>query len=316
MGGLGNQLFQIFTTIAYASDNDIPFYFSSEYYLNVGTIRHTYWNTFLKGLKGNIRDTSIKRDNLSALNTTMQEAFARKGINKKNINDNSILVLREKEFTYNQLLILNNKEIRLHGYFQSAKYFDHCKDVIFKIINLLVIKKQVIERNPEYKYLYNDKNQEQNITISLHFRLGDYRFLQDLHPILLKEYYLTALLYVMKSLSSNLNTITNTNLNPFVKVLYFCEETDFPDVIETIDFLKEHFDKLVFEKAESKLDDWEQMILMSLCSHNIIANSTFSWWAAYFNTNSNKIVCCPERWFGPRANHDTKDLYLEDWIKI
>jgi hypothetical protein len=59
MGGLGNQLFQIFTTIAYASDNDIPFYFSSEYYLNVGTIRHTYWNTFLKGLKGNIRDTSL-----------------------------------------------------------------------------------------------------------------------------------------------------------------------------------------------------------------------------------------------------------------
>ena len=224
MGGLGNQLFQIFTTIAYASDNDIPFYFSSEYYLNVGTIRHTYWNTFLKGLKGNIRDTSIKRDNLSALNTTMQEAFARKGINKKNINDNSILVLREKEFTYNQLLILNNKEIRLHGYFQSAKYFEHCKDVIFKIINLLVIKKQVIERNPEYKYLYNDKNQEQNITISLHFRLGDYRFLQDLHPILLKEYYLTALLYVMKSLSSNLNTITKT-WNDAVSPLTYVSKT-------------------------------------------------------------------------------------------
>lgn len=309
MGGLGNQLFQIFTTIAFATDNTLPFYFSSEYNLTVGTKRHTYWNTFLKGLKDFTRIPPIKKDNLTSLTTTMQEAFAQKGINAKNINDSSILVIREKEFAFNQLLILHkNKDIRLHGYFQSALYFDHLKDTIFNLVNLCVLKKDLIERNPMYKYLYNELNNEPNQTISLHFRLGDYRFLKDSHPILTKEYYLDALLYVTKSLSNNLNT----NL----RILYFCEEADLPEVLETIDFLKEHFINIQFEKADSCLDDWEQMLLMSMCQHNIIANSTFSWWAAYFNTNATKIVCYPKTWFGPRANHDTKDLYLEHWTNI
>jgi hypothetical protein len=327
MGGLGNQLFQIFTTISYAADNKIPFYFSSEYNLTVGTKRHTYWNTFLKGLKGFTRDPSFKKDNLAAINTSMQEAFALKGINKKanKINSDDILVIREKEFAYNQLHSLNIKnafknDIRLHGYFQSALYFDHNKDTIFKIIRLFELKKEVIERNTMYKYLNLEQNQDYK-TISLHFRLGDYKFLQDSHPILLKEYYLAALLYVIKSLNTNLNT--NTNILPKIKVLYFCEETDLPDVLQTIAFLEQQIQDelqdvidLTFEKADSILDDWEQMLLMSLCHHNIIANSTFSWWAAYFNTNANKLVCYPKVWFGPRANHDTKDLYLDDWIKI
>jgi hypothetical protein len=316
MGGLGNQLFQIFTTIAYAADNALPFYFSSEYNLRVGTIRHTYWNTFLKGLKGFTRAPLIKSDNLSELNTTIQEAFALKGINKK-INDEQILVLREKRFAYNSLSSINNRETKiiLHGYFQTALYFDHCKDTIFKMIRLFDLKREVVERNPGYKYLNDDLETK---TISLHFRLGDYKFLQDSHPIMLKEYYLDALLYVIKSLSSNSDISVLV-----IKVLYFCEEADLPEVLETIAFLQDHFtnininiNNIQFEKVDSRLDDWEQMLLMSLCQNNIIANSTFSWWAAYFNTNTNKLVCCPKIWFGPRANHDTKDLYLDDWIKI
>ena len=63
--------------------------------------------------------------------------------------------------------------------------------------------------------------------------------------------------------------------------------------------------------------DWQQMLVMSCCHHNIIANSSFSWWGAYLNKNIRKIVCYPSKWFGPKTqHHDTSDLCPEEWTKI
>ena len=66
--------------------------------------------------------------------------------------------------------------------------------------------------------------------------------------------------------------------------------------------------------CDYNIPDYEQLLLMSLCSHNIIANSTFSWWGAYFNKNSNKIVCYPSIWVGITDN--TSDLFPKAWTKI
>jgi hypothetical protein len=98
--------------------------------------------------------------------------------------------------------------------------------------------------------------------------------------------------------------------------LYFCEEEDVEDVNETITKLKSDFPTLNFIRASNDLSDWEQMILMSSCLDNIIANSSFSWWAAYLNMNPYKIVCYPATWFGEVAGHDTRDLCPMDWNKI
>ena len=76
------------------------------------------------------------------------------------------------------------------------------------------------------------------------------------------------------------------------------------------------FPSLKFNRANPILEDWEQMLFMSLCSHNVIANSTFSWWGAYLNNNLEKLVCYPEEWFGPKAENDTSDLFPNDWNKI
>jgi hypothetical protein len=77
--------------------------------------------------------------------------------------------------------------------------------------------------------------------------------------------------------------------------------------------------ELEFQRASSecKIEDWRQLLLMSCCQHNIIANSSFSWWAAYFNDNSEKIICYPEQWFGLQlSNHNTSDMCPKSWNKI
>jgi hypothetical protein len=118
------------------------------------------------------------------------------------------------------------------------------------------------------------------------------------------EYYRDALTYIQNQDNSTIN------------VLYFCEEEDIDDVLVTIDKLKGHFPDFIFERAPNSLCDWQQLLLMSCCKNNIIANSSFSWWAAWFNTNMNKCVCYPKVWFGPNVQHDTRDLCPPEWTAI
>ena len=102
----------------------------------------------------------------------------------------------------------------------------------------------------------------------------------------------------------------------FVNVLYFCEDVDLAKVETMISELKTVFPTLKFCRANPKLSDWEQMLLMSVCRNNIIANSTFSWWGAYLNQDQIKTVCYPTHWFGKGVNHDTSDMFPEDWMPI
>lgn len=70
---------------------------------------------------------------------------------------------------------------------------------------------------------------------------------------------------------------------------------------------------IIFSEGKSPVND---LALMLSCEHNIIANSSFSWWGAYLNKNPSKIVIAPQNWFGPALPHNTKDLIPEKWIKI
>ena len=98
--------------------------------------------------------------------------------------------------------------------------------------------------------------------------------------------------------------------------MYFCEKIDNEEVNAHILKLKEKFPFLYFIKIDDDLPDWKQMLLMSCCRHNIIANSTFSWWGGYFNQNVDKIVCYPALWFGSKISHNTCDLFPDSWKRV
>ena len=81
--------------------------------------------------------------------------------------------------------------------------------------------------------------------------------------------------------------------------------------------MKENFelgDSAVYV-SRPELKDYEELILMSKCKHNIIANSSFSWWGAWLNANPDKIVIAPKQWFKTKKVN-TKDIIPESWIKI
>ena len=269
-GGLGNQLFQIFTLISYSIRENHNYILPILPFIQR---KNTYWDTLFINLKNNTINNNIF----------------------KNIKYNKIY--EEKEFNYNELETLDkNYNLLLNGYFQSYKYFVNDYKYIYDFLNLNNLKNSV---NP----IYNNLITNNNITISLHFRLGDYKFCQESLSILTYEYYYKALKYLIK---------TNEKYN----VLYFCEEDD-KVIVESIIFrLKKEYININFIRCPFDIEDWKQMLLMSLCNNHIIANSTFSWWGAYFNDRE-KIVCYPSIWFGPKLkHHDLKDLFPSDWIEI
>ena len=278
MGGLGNQLFQIFTTISYAIKSKNKFYFINSECLNDGstcTKRYTFWNSLLNKLKPFLVEKIIP--------------FS------KNIYQNGFTF---KEIETSELI---DKDVCLQGYFQSEKFFKENYSTIYKMLDIDKQKKQIVI------FFYENNNNENNNlknTVSLHFRLGDYKALQHYYPIMKYEYYNKALSFIQNK---------DTNITT---VLYFCEDEDVEIIMDTINLLKNDFSNLNFIRASSSLKDWEQLLLMSCCDHNIIANSSFSWWGAYFNTNRNKIVCYPSLWFGKGIPNDTKDVCPLEWSKI
>lgn len=264
MGGLGNQLFQIFATIAYSIQHNKPFIFP--YQTRLDEKRHAYWDTFLDTLKTFTTETSLN----------YYETYGENG------------------FIYNELPY-SEKPMKLHGYFQSHKYFEN---EFYTICSLIQFKKKQETVRKEYRYLFPpDKHM-----ISIHFRRGDYKNVQQCHNILSNEYYIQGLNYIMKE---------NT------RVLFFCEKEDNEEIYPLIAQFKQIFPRVEFIKVDDTIEDWKQMILMSCCHDNIIANSSFSWWGAYFNDYPKKRVIYPSQWFGPVLSHNnTRDLCPAEWIKV
>tara|TARA_B110000967_G_C18861297_1_gene550111 strand:+ start:62 stop:925 length:864 start_codon:yes stop_codon:yes gene_type:complete len=277
MGGLGNQLFQIVSCMAYSIKYKRKMILPYFEYIQGNPIRLTYWNNLLQPLK---RFTTYGRENIS--NTDLQQ-FVR---------------YNEPNFHYNEIPDISNINCLLYGYYQSYKYFQEFQSQFFDLIQLTETQNKI-----KNEYMTFDNNIKYT---SMHFRIGDYIDKQICHPLLSEEYY-------DKSIEYLLSTKETEDLH----ILYFCEEKDNNIVKKVIDNLSLKYSNVTFTKVDDKYPDWVQLIIMSCCNNNIIANSSYSWWGAYFNQNPNKIVCFPSKWFGPALkNNNIIDLCPNEWYKI
>jgi hypothetical protein len=267
MGGLGNQLFQIFTTIAYGLEHNMPFGFVYSKMLNE---RKTYWDDFLVSIK---KYTAVIPTKIIA----------------------SLPVYEERTFSFEKIPIHNH--IRIQGYFQSYKYFQNHETQIYELIGLREHQRQMKAEFSEYF--------SKQPTISIHFRMGDYKHKQYYHPIMPLQYYAKSVQHIAITVDQPLS------------VLYFCEEEDNEFVQPIVQELQAMFPLSTFTKVNDSIVDWKQLLIMSSCDHQIIANSSFSWFSAYLNENPHKVVCYPSLWFGPGlAHHQLHDLFPETWKKI
>ena len=175
MGGLGNQIFQIFATISYGIKSGNQFKFLALHKLGSGstTTRYTFWESFFFNLKPLL---------ISELPLNVE-------------------VIKENGFPYDNISVskLVKKNIMLYGYFQSYKYFQNNYRIICRVIGLEKMKEMLLKK-------VNFSNEYLNNTIAMHFRIGDYKKVQHFHPLATYGFYERALFYIqLLNLNTNFN---------------------------------------------------------------------------------------------------------------
>jgi hypothetical protein len=182
-----------------------------------------------------------------------------------------------------------NEAVYLEGYWQSEDYFADYRDEIIKCFKL--------EGAEGVDELLGQVNEITELdSVSIHIRRGDYvtnKQANFYHGVCSLDYYENSVLKITDKLKSD-------------KLKFFIFSDD-------IDWCKQNLKLTNPHEYVVTNEDYHDMYLMSRCKHNIIANSSFSWWAAWLNENSSKIVIAPKNWF---VNTDVGDLLPKTWLKI
>jgi hypothetical protein len=278
IGGLGNQLFQ------YAAGKSLALKHNTSLVLDAGT----YDVYKLRNFDLHAFNTMIE----FAKDVDIEKISSRSFIDK--IKDRALplsmrKLYKEPYFHFDKKIFSAPDNIYLKGYWQSEKYFIGYKDIIKKEFSL---KAEFIEKVKALGDELKSKN-----SVSVHIRRGDYisQQINEMHNILTEGYYKEAISTVQKNI-------------PDAKLFFFSDD---------INWAKEnlHLPSATYVSGEISNTHLEDFYLMSQCRHNIIANSSFSWWGAWLNNNPDKIVIAPKKWFnkGPK---DTQDLIPESWITI
>lgn len=195
------------------------------------------------------------------------------------------------------ILNKNSKDIYLDGHFQSEDFFKKYSDIIREEFTF---KKEL--ESEYFNNFVSEIRSQKNKSVAIHVRRGDYvtnKYANKHHGTLDGEYYEKALDVLRKKYGK---------IKPYV----------FTEFFDEIKWVKENIPSLekdtVFVK-ESQLTDPQSFVVMSKCAHNIIANSSYSWWAAWLNSNKDKTVIAPKKWLR-KGDGRNKRIVPESWIRV
>lgn len=195
-----------------------------------------------------------------------------------------------KSMAYDESVLTDTRDRYLIGYWQTERYFRSIRNEILKAFAF-----PSFTSNSQNETL--SKELQQRRSIAVHIRRGDYLKISNTSGICTIDYYKKAIAYIQESSSPELFAIFS----------------------DDIDWCMEQFGAII-GNADTRFVNWNKgkesfrdMQLMSLCKHNIIANSSFSWWGAWLNQNPDKIVIAPSRWMNSEG---WSEIIPEDWITI
>ncbi|MBX3721886.1 MAG: alpha-1,2-fucosyltransferase [Turneriella sp.] len=281
-GLLGNQMHQYALGKVLAMKNHTQLKIDPVNFLNDATKRN-YLRPFIPDLR-----EITAADQKLFFSRSLLSRIKRKTLRKK------ITIVNEAQnIEFKDYVLQLNGDIYLNGYWQSEKYLSQFEREIRQEFS---VKIKPDKPNAELAVDIAKSN-----SVSIHFRRGDFVS----NPEVNKLFGVLGFDYYKKSI----DLITSRIHSP--KFYVFSNEPEWVRKNFKIDYPTVYVD---LNPEENR--NYEDMRLMSLCKHNIIANSSFSWWAAWLNTNFEKIVIAPKIWFSAEPNLDTSDLVPNAWLRI
>ncbi len=288
-GGLGNQMFQYALAYIIALKHNSQLLLDKELFkLTEKTPGHTPRN-FELGVFGIDEPSASKEDILYFEQLSLIYKIRRE------LNLNYPEMRYENNFSFDNKIKKSKPPVYLRGFFQSFKYFKGHED------DLRTLFKFSEDKLDDENKVFLEKIKLSR-SASIHIRRGDYvedKITQKFHGNCSRDYYDQAI----------------------SKILEFDEEVEFFFFSDDIKWVENEFKNFRIRKtfigSNAGKNSWKDMLLMSQCSHNIIANSSFSWWAAWLNKNNSKKVIAPKRWFNnPEKEQYSFDLIPHEWNRI
>lgn len=286
-GGLGNQLFQYAMARALAEKH------KAKLLINLVTFQEDVLRNYELS-HFNIHESFI--DGKQVLLVPRHSNFKKKfklWVKSILLQKKCITLVTEQQFNFDKTMLNLPDNLYLRGYWQAEKYF---KDIAPIIQKEFTLKKTLTEAS---QLVSSRIKASSKPSVSIHIRRGDYVTNPDVnatHGICSLDYYYMAVDYLQKKLG-------------VLDLFIFSDDRD---------WVKAHLDfnhSMTFVDHNDAQTAYEDMYLMSLCQHNIIANSSFSWWGAWLNSNLNKIVIAPQKWF-ELSSIKADDICPESWVRL